>query len=461
MELELRTELKLTLTPQLIELLKLLQLPRLELEQLVRTELELNPLLEESLDEEEEEESPAEKEETLSKESERAEAWEEYLQEDLDPVYRPSWTERQEFQTYQPATTVTLRDYLMNQLHLVSKDLETTLIGEYIIDSMDEDGRLLYSVEAIVEDLGVEMVIVEKTLTLIQTFDPSGVGARDLRECLLIQLRSIGREESLEARILENHMGDLQNKNYEKISQAMEVNLEEVKKAVEAIGILEPKPGRWIGATQVRYVIPDILVEKGSDGYRILLNEYNIPQLRISRSYRDILKNLKGSSKEARNFVRSRLASARFMVTGLEERKKTILKVVNFLVDTQKGFLEKGLDFLVPLNLKDVADAVGIHESTVSRVLKGKYIQTPYGVFDLKYFFSGGAKRQDNEKISTRRLQERIRQIIGHEEKKNPMTDRTIADILKKEGFDIARRTVGKYRDSLKILSAKLRREVW
>ena len=457
MELELRTELKLTLTPQLIELLKLLQLPRLELEQLVRTELELNPLLEEE-EEEVEETTQEEVEEKTSDEKE--EAWEEYLQEDLDPVYRPSWSERQEFQTYQPTTTVSFRDYLLNQLHLASANWEITLIGEYIIDSLDEDGRLLYSVEAIAEDLGIDQEKVESALKLIQTFDPSGVGARDLKECLLIQLKTLGRENTLETKIVENHLGDLQNKNYERITLALGVSLEDVKKAVEAISILEPKPGRWIGAEQVRYVIPDILVEKGSDGYRILLNEYNIPQLRISRSYRDILKNIKGSSKEARNFVRSRLASARFMVTGLEERKKTILKVVNYLVETQKDFLEKGIDFLIPLNLKDVADAVGIHESTVSRVLKGKYIQTPYGVFDLKYFFSGGAKRQDNEKISTRRLQERIRQLIEKEEKRTPFTDRQIADILKKEGFDIARRTVGKYRESLKILSAKLRREV-
>jgi RNA polymerase sigma-54 factor len=461
MELELRTELKLTLTPQLIELLKLLQLPRLELEQLVRTELEMNPLLEEGLEGSEEDEvETQEDEEASTNEKEKDEAWEEYLQQDLDPIYKPSWTERQEFQTYQPASTITFREYLLNQLHLASRDELTTLIGEYIIDSLDEDGRLMFSIDAIAEDLGVEVEDAEKILMLVQTFDPVGVGARDLKECLLIQLRNLGRENEIEGKIVANHMGDLQNKNYERIVQALGVPLKDVKKAVESISLLEPKPGRWMGTEQVRYVIPDVLVEKGSDGYRILLNETNIPNLRISRSYREILRNMKGSSKEARNFVRSRLASARFMVTGLEERKKTILKVVNYLVETQKNFLEMGLDHLMPLNLKDVADAVGIHESTVSRVLKGKYVQTPYGVFDLKYFFSGGAKRQDNEKISTRRLQERIRQLIAKEEKKSPMTDRQIAEILKNEGFDIARRTVGKYRESLRILSAKLRREV-
>ncbi|MCH7760497.1 RNA polymerase factor sigma-54 [candidate division TA06 bacterium] len=459
MELELRTELKLTLTPQLIELLKLLQLPRLELEQLVRTELEANPLLEEGSEETDEDEQESGETEEVSS-NEKEEAWEEYLQEDMEPIYRSSWKERQDFQAYQPVATTTFREYLMNQLHLASRNQETTQIGEYIIDSLDEDGRLSFSEEAIAEDLGVEPEKVEETLKLVQTLDPTGVGARDLKECLLIQLRSLGKEKSIEARIVEFHLEDLKNKNYERIAQALEVTLEEVKKAIEAISSLEPKPGRWMGTGGVRYVVPDVLVEKGSDGYRILLNETNIPHLRISRSYREILRNVKGNSQEARDFVRSRLASARFMVTGLEERRKTILKVVKFLVNTQREFLEGGLEHLAPLNLKDVADAVGIHESTVSRVLKGKFIQTPHGVFDLKYFFSGGAKRQDNEKISTRRLQERIRQLIIHEGKKCPLTDRQIAEKLKTEGFDIARRTVGKYRDVMKILPAKLRREV-
>lgn len=456
MEPELRLNLKLQLSPQLIELLKLLQLPRLELEQLIRTELEQNPLLEEVERDEEEPEQEAEEEGKLEDEFE----WAEFLQDDLDSGYKPDRRRTEDFTHQIPAVPDRLRDHLMTQMHLRSRSNEQTLIGEYIIDSLDEDGYLRsVTVEEIAQILETDVERVEEVLALIQSLDPPGVGARDLRECLLIQLRSRGKHDGVEIKIIEEHLNDLKNKRYQVITRNLRISDKALQRAVGVISSLQPKPGSGVWGSEVRYVTPDVLIEPAEEEYRVFLNETSIPHLRISRSYKDVLSNLKGRSKQEKEFVRKRLASARFLINGLDERRRTIMKVMNFIAENQREFLERGVTCLKPMTLRTVADALGIHESTVSRVIRGKYVQTPQGVFGLKYFFSSAIKSNHSEDVSARSIRARIAELIRNEDKKKTLSDKKIAEILKREGFDVARRTVGKYREELKILPSKMRRE--
>jgi RNA polymerase sigma-54 factor len=456
LEPELRLSLKLQLSPQLIELLKLLQLPRLELEQLVRTELEQNPLLEE-VETDEEESEPEQADD--SEEGDEFE-WAEFLQDDLDSSYKPDRRRTEDFTHQIPAVPNRLRDHLMTQVHLKSESDEQMLIGEYIVDSLDEDGYLRsVTVEEIAQVLGVELERVENALALIQSLDPAGVGARDLRECLLIQLRSRGKRDGVEMKIVEEHLNDLKNKRYQAITRALKISDKALQKAVSVISSLQPRPGSGAWGPEVRYVAPDVLIERAEDEYRVFLNETSIPHLRISRSYRDVLADLKGRSKQEKEFVRKRLASARFLINGLDERRRTIMKVMNFIAETQRDFLERGVRSLRPMTLRTVADALGIHESTVSRVIRGKYVQTPQGVFELKYFFSAAVKSDHSEDVSARSVRARIAELVRNEDKKKTLSDKKIAEILKNEGYDVARRTVGKYREELRILPSKMRRE--
>ncbi|MFQ5906144.1 MAG: RNA polymerase factor sigma-54 [bacterium] len=455
MEPELRLTLRLQLSPQLIELLKLLQLPRLELEQLIRTELEQNPLLEEIESDEDETESSEE-------ESEPADEfeWAEYLQDDLDPSYKPDRRRTEDFTQQIPAVPASLRDYLMTQVHLRGNSDEQILIGEYIVDSLDDDGYLRsVTVEEIAEALDVELESVESALALVQSLDPPGVGARNLKECLLIQLRGRGKKDGIEVKIVNEHLNDLKNKRYQAITRSLKITEKTLQKAVDVISSLQPRPGSGAWGSEVRYVTPDVLIERAEDEYRVFLNETNIPHLRVSKSYKDVLANLRGRSKKEKEFVRKRLASARFLINGLDERRRTIMKVMSFIAENQRNFLEKGVSQLKPMTLRVVADALGIHESTVSRVIRGKYVQTPQGVFNLKFFFSAAIRSDHSEDVSARSIRARIAELIRNEDKKKTLSDKKIAEILSREGFEVARRTVGKYREEMRILPSKMRRE--
>jgi len=454
LEPELRLTLRLQLSPQLIELLKLLQLPRLELQQLIRTELEQNPLLEEAEPDEEEEDSEEESEPIDEFE------WAEYLQDDLDTGYRPDRRRTEDFTQQIPAVPTSLRDYLMTQIHLRAKSDEQILIGEYIVDSLDDDGYLRsVTVEEIAEALDVDIEKVESALELVQSLDPPGVGARNLKECLLIQLRGRGKNDGVEVKIINEHLNDLKNKRYQAITRSLKITEKTLQKAVDVISSLQPRPGSGAWGSEVRYVTPDVLIERAEDEYRVFLNETNIPHLRVSKSYKDVLANLKNRSKKEKEFVRKRLASARFLINGLDERRRTIMKVMNFIAESQKDFLEKGVSQLKPMTLRVIADALGIHESTVSRVIRGKYVQTPQGVFNLKFFFSAAIKSDYSDDVSARSIRARIGELIRNEDKKRTLSDKKIAEILKREGFEVARRTVGKYREEMKILPSKMRRE--
>jgi RNA polymerase sigma-54 factor len=460
---ELKPELRHALTPQMIQLLKLLQLPRLELEQMIRTELEANPLMEiaEPEYEEDQTEKPESEEEELN--------WEEYyFQDDVDPYYRPMRVD-EEHLTPIPARPPSLRDTLLMQLRIHTNDSLVLKIGEYIIDSLDENGFLSTPLEQITEKLeedlkreeGKEFRIdpdtAKSTLELIQTFEPSGIGARDLRECLLLQIRDSFGEDSLEYQIVEKHLVDLEKMNYVQIARSLGVSEKQVIKARELIGSLEPKPGRAYSSSDAGYITPDIIIDEKDGELVCMLNESDFPHLRIARAYKDIVQNPGSFSKKERAFIREKMNKAKFLISGLEKRRGTILRIANFVKDYQREFLEKGIKYLKPMNMRMIAQEVQVHEATVSRAVRGKYLRTPRGVFQFKYFFSRGVEHDGSDSCTTVIMQ-RIKELVEEEDRSKPFSDKELTKLLHKEGYNVKRRTIAKYRTQLNILPARLRR---
>lgn len=460
MRLDQKPMLKHSLTPQMIQLLKLLQLPRLELEQMIRAELEANPFLE-----------PVEYDEDQSEEPERdyeEPIWEEYLQDDLDPYYKPMRVDEDYF-TRTPSKPPSLRDNLLMQLRINESDPIRLKIGEYIIDSLDENGYLSTPPDQIAQKLEedlkkesgkeskIRMKLVESTLKLIQTFEPSGIGARDLKECLILQIRDKLGEQSLESNVVKKHLVDLEKRNYTKIARSLGVSEKRIIKAKEFIGSLEPKPGRAYSSSHAGYITPDIIIDEKDDELVCMLNETDFPHLRIARAYHNILDNPGKFSKKEKTFIRDRISKARFLIAGLEKRRRTILKIANFVKDYQREFLEKGIKQLKPMNMRLIAQEVGVHEATVSRAVRGKYIKTPMGVFQFKYFFSRSVEHGVADSC-TIVIQQRIKELIEEEHKSKPLSDKQITTILQGEEYSVKRRTIAKYRKQLKIPPARLRK---
>ncbi len=457
--LELRVALKQTLTPQLYQLLKLLQMPYLELEQTVRNELAKNPLLEEQQETEEEQESPPRLEKEIKKEVREID-WSEFFQGEHDYYYRPVQYVRDDIPERVPVVLPSIRDRLFEQLHLNTRDNQIRTIGEYIVDSLDDDGFLDTDVKELEEILNVPESKILETLNLVQTFDPPGVGSRTVEECLTIQLFQNGYEEdSVEVNIVNNFLKEVGERKFYDIKKKLGVSEIRVKEAIEIISSLNPKPFRGIGGGNTRYIIPDLVVNEKDEGYEVIINESTLPSLRINSYYREILNEKESLLKEEKEFIKQKLNSALNLMRGLEERRRSILKVARFIVEKQKGFFEEGVLKLVPMTMQNVAENVGLHESTVSRIVQGKYIETPRGLLELKYFFSGGIAQENELDISTRSVKEKIRKMIENENKKHPLQDKKIVEILAKEGIHIARRTVAKYRTKLSILPARLRKE--
>lgn len=477
------------LTPQQILLSTLLQLPLLSLEQKIKTELELNPVLEESeeleeVEEEEEElleENPEEVEEIkedfeqleennkkeedeIFEEVEEEVNWEELLNDDeAYEVRLPSGGNEEEFERPE-VYHATMAEYLLNQLRMLNLKEDDFRIGEYVIYNLRDDGYLDSGVtaESISQIFQTTPEHVEKILKTIQRLDPVGIAARDLRECLLVQLE-MGNENGkndLPIRILQETFDDFSHKRYEKIAEKLEVSLEDVKKALETISKLNPKPGEGYWDVQQNYIIPDFIVEKVDDELVISLNEWNMPGLRISPHYKKLLRRARKLDKDVRKFLRKKVESARWFLTALHQRRATMLKVMHAIVDKQREFFEKGPEFIKPMIMKDIADIIGMDISTVSRVVNGKYVQTDYGVFELKYFFNEGMETASGEEVSTLRIKERLKEIISNESPNKPLSDEKLAELLNKEGVPIARRTVAKYREQLGIPVARLRRRI-
>ncbi|HHS13810.1 MAG TPA: RNA polymerase sigma-54 factor [bacterium] len=458
-------------SPQQVLLSTLLQLPVLRLEQRIKQELEINPLLEMELEqeqelemqepqtEEEEEEEEEEKEEEKEIEEEEID-WDSILNdEDNYEIKQPREHREDDMERPEPAP-VTLLDHLFEQLHLAPFDERQAAIGEYILWCLDDDGYLACDIDTIAEQFDATQEEVETVLCVIQRFDPVGIGARDLQECLTIQLLEQEPRNELAIRMLTECFDDFSNKRYEKISKKLGIPLETVKRLMDSVARLNPKPGERYISEAENYIIPDIIVEKQDGKFQITLNDWNIPRLRINESYKQLLKDKTHVTKETRDYIRQRLESARWLINSIYQRRSTILRVMESILKHQRGFFEKGKEALKPMILKDVADDVDLDISTVSRVTNGKYVQTDFGVFELKYFFSERLETESGEDVSNKIIKARIKEIIEKENTRKPLNDQTISEMLHKEGFRVARRTVAKYREQMMIPVARLRRQI-
>jgi RNA polymerase sigma-54 factor len=466
-------------SPQQVLLSTLLQLPVLRLEQRIKQELELNPLLEleteldEELEQEEDEEiklkeekkeDPEEKIDPNEKEPELQEKeeidWDTVLNdEDNYEIKLPREQPEEDIEHPEPAP-VTLMDHLMEQLHLAPLSPLEMQIGEYLLWCVDDVGYLTNEAEAVAENFNVSVEAVEKVLDVIHHFDPVGIGARNLRECLLIQLEDKVPRDEYAVRMLRECYEDFSNKRYEKIAKKLEIPLEQVKQIMETVSKLNPKPGERNVSEGENVVVPDVVVENVDDKLQVHLNDWNMPRLRINESYKQLLKEKDKVNKETRDYIRQRLESARWLINSIYQRRSTILRVMESIVKRQREFFEKGKEFLKPMILKDIADDVSLDISTVSRVTSGKYVQTDYGIYELKYFFSERMETADGDDVSNKIIKEKIKDIIEKEDTKKPFNDEDISDMLRKDGFIVARRTVAKYREQSSIPVARLRRMI-
>lgn len=470
--LHLQQKQSLIMTPRLQQALKLLQVPTLELQQILKQEMLQNPLLEEVdevVDQEDIEREGSADEENNKEAEDPAEDdpidWSEYLQDGLDRTYVPSSEQGIEFLEKVPVTRSSLAENLLEQLHFLSLPAETLRIAEFLIGSIDERGWLVTPLEEVASMLGAPLETVEKVLQVVQALEPAGIGARDLRECLLIQLDARGDRDSLAWKLIHDHFDHLVNRRFPEIARLLKVTPEEVQAGADSIATLNPRPGTSIAEEETRYVTPDLLVERVDEEYVVMLNDRHVPRLRISSTYESVIKGKKNpdatsSEKETRTYIKDRLASAKWLIQTIEQRRRTMIKVMECIIREQREFFDRGIAFLRPLTLAAVARQIDMHESTVSRVCSGKYVQTPRGVFELKFFFSSGLETDDGEDVSARTAKDIIRTLIDEEDKTDPLSDQRIAELLHEKGLHIARRTVAKYREQLSILPARFRRRV-
>ncbi len=466
-----RMKQEMKVNPRLYQAMDLLYMPLLDLQQHLKQELVNNPFLD--LVEPGEDDL---KDELEQDELDDEVDWEEILLNGFDAGGRKAEYEEKEYYQPTPVATEDLWDRLRDQLKLLKLEPRQVLIGEEIIGNIDREGFLTCELDEVVESVnnflsdpgnpqweGVETITLEETeevLRVIQGFEPSGVGARDLRECLLIQLRDRDQEESLAYRIVRDHFEELVNHRWSELSKEHGISPKEVQSAADEIAKLDPKPGLKYADMRDTYVTPDLVVEKIDGKYYVFHNDTSLPRLKLSRSYREVAKNKNQFQGENKTFISKKLNSAQWMIQAIEQRRQTMLKVMNFIVDRQRDFFEKGVEHLKPLTLREVAEHIDMHESTVSRVTNEKYVQTPRGVYHLKFFFSSGLSTDYGEDVSARGVRAKIKQLVAEEDSHDPLTDQAIVDILKKEGIQIARRTVAKYRDQLGILSARMRKRV-
>jgi RNA polymerase sigma-54 factor len=470
------------MTPQLQQAIKLLQLSRLELVQSVAQELIENPVLEELSPEETEESAegesptsetpqPAESQaeaapeqgaQELKSDLELGPQWDEYLNELGDGRdYGSAEADDKELPSYDQTLTrlPSLSDHLSWQLHLTTSESGVVKAGEWIIGNLDDDGYLRATLEEIALQSGLPATSMEQALQLIQTFDPVGVGARDLRECLLIQVRYLDLENTIVEKIVADHLPDLEKRKYPNIAKALNVTPQEVMEASQVIiHELEPKPGRPYLPSDTNYVVPDVYVIKVEDRYVIQLNDEGLPRVRINPYYRKLLNRKDSIDKVTKEYVEERLRSAQWLIKGMEQRNKTIYKVAESIVKFQLDFLDQGITLLKPMVLKDVAEDINMHESTISRVTTNKYMHTPQGIFPMKYFFTTGFASGTGTEISSLTVKDSIQKMIKEEDPSTPLKDQQIVDALKARGIDIARRTVAKYREELRIPPTSVRK---
>lgn len=486
---------EMRINPRLYQAMELLYMPLLDLQQHLKTEMAENPFLEMSeadvvqeleLKEEAPEEKPDENEID----------WEEILLDGFDAGGRKQEYEHKEYIPPTAVETPDLRDELTRQLRMLNLPERELRLGEEIIGNLNDGGLLSCGLDEVVEALNgwlaevraialerardidddedraeeiAELDILfadysveeaEEILLEIQELDPPGVGARSLQESILIQIRQADEVDTLAYAVVESHFQDLVNHKWADIARALDATPREVQEAADTLARFDPKPGLGISSDPEQYVIPDLVVEKIDGEYMVFVNDTNLPRLRISRAYREVARDRNKFTGENKEFISAKLNSANWMIQAIEQRRQTMLKVMNFIVDRQREFFEKGVQYLRPLTLREVAEHIDMHESTVSRVTNEKFVQTPRGVFSLKFFFSSGLSTDSGEDISARGVKDKIRNLVEDEDEKKPLTDAAIVRLLKDDGVQIARRTVAKYRDQLGILPARMRKRV-
>jgi RNA polymerase sigma-54 factor len=480
MALELRQQLKLTqqliMTPQLQMAIKLLQLSRLELVDTIRQELEENPALEEVIDSTGDDplgqgaetveapptEMPANQEVTIQEKIHDEIDWAGFLEDFSTPSRVTVESEDREAPKYEAFITrkESLNDHLLWQFLMTKPTREDEGIASLIIGNLNRDGYLEISVEEIASSNSLAPEQVEKVLTLLQTFDPIGVCARDLRECLLIQARYLGFDNTIVTDIIADHLPNLEKKNYKAICKALKAGMDEVVSAVTVIKAMEPRPGRQFSDDNPQYITPDIYVYKMDNDFVVVLNDDGMPKLRVNSLFKRSVSRGRRMATDAQDYIQDKMRSAAWLIKSIHQRQKTIYKVMESILRFQREFFEKGISHLRPMVLRDVAQDIGMHESTISRVTTNKYAYTPQGIFELKYFFNSSIKRDEGGAIASASVMDKIRQIIAAEDPKRPHSDDKIAQVLKRENIHIARRTVAKYREMMRVLPSNKRKEL-
>lgn len=482
--LNLKLSQQLVITPQLQQAIKLLQLSRTELSELVQEELLENPTLEESGPVEDDdvpadlsrdiEVAPGDEkrletvaEEVGSKDGDLKEPrefdWENYVDSYNDPGYEAKSFSADEMPTFEnmTASPTSLQDHLEWQLRMTSlsaHDMEMTL---QLIGVLDDNGYLTSTLEQLSEKFSYSVEELQKGLEVIQAFDPLGVGSRDLRECLLIQARQFGKERPLLERLIENHLSLLEKRDFGTISKKMKIPVAKVSQLAQIISEMEPKPGRSFGGGDTQYITPDVHVYKVGDEYAVVLNEEGLPRLRVSNFYRKMLMKQGDNSKMAKDYVQDKLKSAMWLIKSIHQRQRTLYRVSKCIVKFQRDFFDRGIGYLRPMILRDVAEEIGMHESTVSRATSNKYIHTPQGIYELKFFFNSGVSAASGQDVAAETVKEKIRSIIASENARSPFSDKDIVDLLHKNNIAIARRTVAKYREMLGILPSSKRKQLY
>jgi len=487
MALEIRQVQKLTqqlvMTPQLQQAIKLLQLSRVELEEMVTKELQENPALEEGPAEEAEASGEQPRSETQASVPENGSElvlnrelsavdkigtldWQEYLDTHSNSIHGsltaeatsddgdspPSWENSLTKKT-------TLEDHLIWQLRLSKITERESTIGSYVIQNLDQNGYLVLSREEICTATGSSAEEVEAVLRRIHFFDPVGVAAQDLRECLLIQLENLQLSDSLAAKIIANYLNFLESKRYEKLAKDLGVTIDEIAEAAHLIATLEPKPSRGFEQDEVRTVLPDVFVEKVGDEYVIFLNDDGVPRLRVNSLYRRLAGQEGAAEEQARQYLQEKVRAAHWLIKSIQQRQQTLFRVTQSIFKFQQEFLDHGVSNLKPMVLRDVAEDIDMHESTVSRATANKYVHTPQGLFELKFFFQSGLHSGNGEDVASESVKEKIRGIIAAEDQRKPYSDQHIAAALSNDSIEIARRTVAKYREAMGILPSSKRRQ--
>ena len=471
LNLSLQHKMLMKLSPQQVQYLKMLQLPTLALEQKIKAELEMNPLLEEGFEEEMEPAQDTAEEQPAKDAAEDDKYTIDDFMNDEQSGYKARETYDDEEKEELPiADSVPLYQKMLEQFSLLDLDDEELMIGQEIIGNVDEDGYLRRDLAAIVQDLNlthntaITSEKAEQVLSKIQHLDPVGIASRSLQECLIVQLEAASIDPTIQAlarRILREFYDDFTMRHFEELARKLAIPKEELKRVLEAIQHLNPKPGEGLFTAHENYIVPDFIVTKGDDEFLISLNDRNIPPLRINRAYKELMSKRKknGVSTEAKDFIRQRFEAAKWFISSIHQRRETMLKVMRTIVTKQHEFFETG-EGLRPMIYKDISEVISMDISTISRVVNSKFVQTDYGVFPLRFFFSDSISTTDGDEVSNKEVKKKLKALIDAEDPLKPLSDHRLAELLNQQGLNIARRTVAKYREAMMIPVARLRRKM-